>query len=132
MINLDKDQYSKAEVEELLKPVEKEVNDLKAIVAEGNKAIEKVKELEKANLASTIKLEMTKAGLDESMFDLVDAPDVKTAQAKIAKLVELNKKAKIDNSYKPDEHKTNNEYENAEKEKNTEKMISTKLSKLFA
>jgi hypothetical protein len=132
MIKLEKDTYTKDEVEELIKPVEKEINDLKAIAVEGNKAIEKVKELEKSNLSNTIKLEMTKAGLDESIFDLVDSPDVKTAQAKINKLVELKKAHKIDNSYKPeDRKKQDSEYEAAEKNGDIAGMLKTKFSKLF-
>lgn len=133
MIKLEKETYTAAEVQELLKPIEKEVLDLKGIVIEGNKAIDKVKELEKGNLTNAIKLEMTKAGLDaESMYDLVDAESVEKAQVKINKLIELKKQNKLNNSYKPeDKHKQTDEYSKHEKEGNVEGMLKSKLSTLF-
>lgn len=133
MIKLEKEQYSKAEVEELFKPYEKEITDLKAIVIEGNKAIDKVKELEKGNLTSAIKLEMTKNGLDpDAMFDLIDAESVEKAQAKINKILEMKKQQKIDNSFKPeDKHKQTDEYSKHEKDGNVEGMLKSKLSNLF-
>lgn len=136
MIKLDKEQYTKAEVEELFSPYAnyaKEIDDLKAIVVEGNKAIEKVKELEKGNLTNAIKLEMTKSGLDpDAMFDLIDAESVEKAQAKITKLVELKKQQKLDNSFKPeDKKKQNDEYSKHEKDGNVEGMLKSKLSTIF-
>jgi len=133
MLNLDKETYSKDEVIELFKPFETELTDLKNNVIEGNKAIEKVKELEKGNLTNSIKLEMTKLGLDpEVMFDLVEADSIEKAQAKITKLVEMKKQQKIDNSFRPeDKHSQTDEYSNAEKAGNVEGMLKSKLSKIF-
>ena len=131
-MELNKETYSKQEVEEMLKPLNKEINDLKGIVTEGNKAIEKVKELEKTNLDTAIKLEVTKAGLDpDDTFDLVSADTLEKAQEKIKKLYEMQKKLEIDSGYKPDNHKQNNDYEQAEKAGNIEQMIGSKLSKFF-
>jgi len=133
MLNLDdKDSYTKDEVIELFKPFETEITELKNNVIEGNKAIEKVKELEKDNLINSIKLELSKAGLDESMFDLVEADSVELAQAKIAKLSELKKQNKIDSSFRPeDKHKQTDEYADAEKQGDVQGMLKSKLSKLF-
>ncbi len=133
MLNLDKDSYSKDEVIELFKPFETEITELKNNVIEGNKAVDKVKELEKNNLTNSIKLEMTKVGLDpETMFDLVEAEDIEKATAKITKLVEMRKQNKIDNSFRPDDkHKQTDEYTNAEKAGNVEGMLKSKLSKIF-
>jgi hypothetical protein len=133
MIKLDKEQYTKSEVEEFFKPYEKEITDLKALVAEGNKAVEKLKELEKGNLTNAIKLEMIKNGLDpDSMYDLIDADSIEKAQAKINKLIELKKQNKFDNSFKPgDKHKQTDEYSKHEKEGNVEGMLKSKLSNLF-
>lgn len=131
-LKLEKENYSASEIQELFKPFEEEVSSLKSIVVEGNKAIEQVKTLEKTNLANTIKLEMNKAGIDESLFDLVDAPDVKAAELKINKLLEMRKNDKISTGYKPDEHKQNTEYEKMEKEGNVQGMLQNKFKKLFA
>lgn len=132
MLNLDKDSYSKDEVMELFEPFKQEITDIKTIAKEKDEALEKVKELEKGNLTNAIKLELTKAGLDpETMFDLVEAEDIGKATAKITKLVEMKKQQKIDNSFRPGEHKQNDEYSNAEKTGNVEGMLKSKLSKLF-
>lgn len=132
-MNLDKDVYTKQEVEEMLNPLNKEINDLKGIVAEGNKAIERVKELEKSNLDNAIKLEVTKAGLSaDEIFDLVSADSLEKAQEKINKLVEMQKKQKFDNSFKPeDKKKQSDEYSHAEKTGNVEGMLKSKLSTIF-
>lgn len=132
-MNLDKDVYTKQEVEEMLNPLNKEINDLKGIVAEGNKAIERVKELEKSNLDNAIKLEVTKSGLNpDDVYDLVTADSLEKAQEKINKLIELKKQNKLDNSFKPeDKKKQSDEYTNAEKQGNVEGMLKSKLSKIF-
>jgi hypothetical protein len=85
----------------------------------------------KNNLATAIKNEMLKAGLDESYFDLVEAEDVKKAQEKINKLVELKKKQDINNSYKPSDHKPDDSYSNFEKSGNVEGMIKSKITRFF-
>lgn len=133
MLNLDKEQYTKDEVMELFQPFESEITDLKINVVEGNKAIEKVKVLEKGNLTNAIKLEMTKNGLDpEAMYDLVDAESVEKAQRKISKILDMRKQGKLDNSFKPeDKHKQTDDYVAHEKNGNVEGMLKSKLSKLF-
>lgn len=121
-MNFDKDTFTKEEVKQLFK----ELNDL---VVSGNQAIEELQAEKKAN---AIKYELVKNGLDESMFDLVDAETVEKAQEKIKKLVELTKKQKLDNSFKPeDKKKASDEYSHAEKSGDVEKMVKTKISKLF-
>ena len=132
-MNFDKEVYTKQEVEEMLNPLNKEINDLKGIVAEGNKAIERVKELEKSNLDNAIKFEVTKAGFNaDEIFDLVSADSLEKAQEKINKIVEMTKKQKLDNSFKPeDKKKQSDEYSHAEKNGNVEGMLKSKLSTIF-
>lgn len=109
------DTYSKEEVQELFTEQEG-----------------KVTELTKSNLTNSIKLEMLKNGISEDMFDLVaDSTDLEDATKKITKLVELFKKKKVDNSYKPENHATDDEYSVAEKKGDTQSMLKSKLSKLF-
>lgn len=132
MLNLEKEQYSKEEVLELFKPFQEEITGFKTIAQERDGALEKVKELEKDNLVNSIKLEMTKAGLNETMFDLIEAETLEKAQAKIAKLVDMRKQNKIDNSFRPeDKHKQTDEYTQHEKNGDVQNMIKSKISKLF-
>ncbi len=132
MLNLDKDSYTKDEVMELFEPFKQEITDIKTIAQERDGALEKIKELEKGNLTNAIKLELSKAGLDESMLDLVQSESVELAQTKIAKLVEMRKQNKIDQSFRPeDKHKQGDEYSNAQKQGDVQGMLKSKLSKLF-
>lgn len=130
-MKLEKDNYTKEEVAEMLKSFEKQITDLNAKLEESNKAVEKVKELEQSNLTNAIKLEMVKAGLSEDLFDLVSADSVENAKSKIDKLVELQKADKIDNSYKPESRKNDDVYAKAEQKGDVKTMLTTKLSQLF-
>ena len=133
MLELEKDQYTKDEVMELFKPFGEQIEGLKAEVTKGNEAIERIAELESANLANSIKLEVTKAGLNiDEVFDLVNADTLEVAQGKIAKLVEISKKQKIDNSFKPqDKTGKTDDYSIFEKNNDVGGMLKSKLSKLF-
>jgi len=130
-MTLEKETYSKAEVEQMLSEYESKIQELEKSIADFETMKQQYAELQKVNVAVAIKNEMLKAGLDESYFDLVEAEDVKKAQEKINKLLELKKKQDIDNSYRPTDHKPDDSYSVAEKEKNVEGMIFSKLSKIF-
>lgn len=130
-MELNKDNYTKDEVQELIKELQGRIEDLTGQVEEGNKAVQRVKELEKSNLDNSIKLAMTKAGLGEELFDLVVADDLEKAQTKINKLVELQKAKDIDNSYKPESKRTEDQYKKLEKDGNVEGMLKHKLGRLF-
>lgn len=132
MIELNKDNYSKEEVQEMLAQYQSKIAEMEKQVADFENMKQQYSELQKTNLATQIKLEATKAGLDpDEVFDLIESDDIKKAQAKINKLVELKKKQDIDNSYRPTDHKPDDSYSVAEKEKNVEGMIFSKLSKIF-
>ncbi len=130
-MTLEKETYTKEEVEQMLSEYESKVQELEKSIADVETLKQQYSELQKVNVAVAIKNEMLKAGLDESYFDLVEAEDIKKAQEKINKLVELKKKQDIENSYKPNDHKTDDSYSVAEKEKNVEGMIFSKLNKIF-
>lgn len=124
-MELTQDTYTKEEVQALFTEQEGKVTDLTA-------KLDGFETLKKDNLSNSIKLEMLKNGLSEDLFDLVSADDVEVSKTKISKLVELNKKNKVDNSYKPEDHKnTDDEYSIAEKKGDTQSMLKSKLSKLF-
>lgn len=132
MIELTKETYSKEEVQEMLTQYETKIAELEKSVADFETVKQQYSELQKTNITTQIKLEATKAGLDpEEVFDLIESDDVKKAQEKINKLLELKKKQDIDNSYRPTDHKPDDSYSVAEKEKNVEGMIFSKLNKIF-
>jgi len=131
-MTLEKETYTKAEIEQMLSEYETKISDLEKQIADFENMKNQYAELQKTNLTTQIKLEATKAGLDpEEVFDLIEAEDVKKAQEKINKLLELKKKQDIDNSYRPTDHKPDDSYSVAEKEKNVEGMIFSKLNKIF-
>ncbi|NLY43151.1 MAG: hypothetical protein GX066_04115 [Clostridiaceae bacterium] len=132
MIELTKESYSKEEVQEILAQYETKIAELEKNIADVETLKQQYSELQKTNLTTQIKLEATKAGLDpEEVFDLIESDDIKKAQEKINKLLELKKKQDIENSYKPTDHKADDSYSVAEKEKNVEGMIFSKLNKIF-
>mgnify|MGYP000695571698 FL=1 len=131
MIELTKESYSKEEVQEMLTQYETKITELEKNIADVETLKQQYSELQKVNIAVAIKNEMLKAGLDESYFDLVEAEDVKKAQAKINKLVELKKKQDIENSYKPNDHKPDDSYSQFEKSGNVEGMLKSKITRLF-
>jgi len=131
-MTLEKETYSKAEVEQMLSEYESKIQELEKSIADFETMKQQYAELQKTNLSTQIKLEATKAGLDpEEVFDLIESDDIKKAQEKINKLLELKKKQDIENSYKPTDHKPDDSYSVAEKEKNVEGMIFSKLNKIF-
>jgi len=131
-MTLEKETYSKAEVEQMLSEYETKIAELEKNIADVETLKQQYAELQKDNLATQIKLEATKAGLDvEQVFDLIDSDSLEKAQAKINKLVELKKKQDIDNSYRPTDHKPDDSYSQFEKSGNVEGMLKSKISRLF-
>jgi len=131
-MTLEKETYSKAEVEQMLTDYQTKISDLEKQIADFENIKNQYAELQKTNLATQIKLEATKAGLDvEQVFDLIDSDSVEKAQAKINKLLELKKKQDIENSYKPSDHKPDDSYSNFEKSGNVEGMLKSKISRFF-
>jgi hypothetical protein len=130
-LELKKEQYTKQEVQEMLKGLNKQVADLTVNLTTATEKAKEIDTLKKDNLNNSIKVEMLKNGLDESLFDLVVSDDLEGSKTKITKLMDLQKKQKIDNSYKPNEHKNDDAYSVAEKNKDVEGMLKSKFSKLF-
>lgn len=131
-MTLEKETYSKAEVEQMLTDYQTKISDLEKQIADFENMKNQYAELQKTNLATQIKLEATKAGLDiEQVFDLIDSDSLEKAQAKINKLLELKKKQDIENSYKPSDHKPDDSYSNFEKSGNVEGMLKSKISRFF-
>lgn len=131
-MNLDKDTYTKEEVQELLANVSKEheskIAEFQSKVQEYE---QKIAELQNAQLNNQIKMEMLKAGLNEDLFDLVYDSDVEKAKAKIGKLVELKAKQAQIPPYQPTDYKKEDLYAKAESKGDVKTMLNAKLSKLF-
>lgn len=131
-MNLDKENYSRNEVEQMLSEYETKIAELEKNIADFENMKQQYAELQKTNLSTQIKLEATKAGLDvEQVFDLIDSDSLEKAQAKINKLLELKKKQDIENSYKPSDHKPDDSYSVAEKEKKCRRYDFFKTLKNF-
>ncbi len=62
----------------------------------------------------------------------LDANDEKAMKTKVQELKKVLESRKIDNSFKPEPHKRQDAYMQAEKDGNVTGMISAKLSKIFA
>ena len=70
-MELKKEQYTKQEVQEMLKGLNKQVADLTVNLTTATEKAKEIDTLKKDNLNNSIKVEMLKNGLDESLFDLV-------------------------------------------------------------
>ena len=139
-MELNKDNYTKEEVQEMLKGYDAKIQAFTTKLNDSNLQLEnldkqqkQIESLTKSNLESSIKVEMLKNGLSEDMFDLVaDSTDIESASNKINKLLELKKKSDIDNGYKPQEHTAQQTaYEEAQKKNDVTGMLKAKMSKLF-
>ncbi|HHV64748.1 MAG TPA: hypothetical protein GXX46_06740, partial [Peptococcaceae bacterium] len=64
MIELNKDNYSKEEVQEMLAQYQSKIAELEKNIADVETLKQQYSELQKTNLTTQIKLEATKAGLD--------------------------------------------------------------------
>jgi|SRR5690606_2364995 len=131
-MTLEKETYTKEEIEQMLSEYESKIQELEKSVADFETVKQQYSELQKTNITTQIKLEATKAGLDpEEVFDLIDSDSLEKAQAKINKLVELKKKQDIENSYKPNDHKADDSYSQFEKSGNVEGMLKSKITRFF-
>jgi DNA repair ATPase RecN len=139
-MKLEKDSYTKEEVQEILKEYNTKIEDFTTKLNDSNSQLEnldkqkkQIESLTKSNLENSIKVEMLKNGLSEDMFDLVaDSKDLDAATNKINKLLDLKKKSDVSNGYKPTEHNAQQTaYEEAQKKNDVAGMLKAKMSKLF-
>lgn len=108
------------ERDELLKFKPKELSD-------DEKAIQtKQQELFTKEVSLTLK----EKGL-EQFAEFLTGDSIEHINGKAGTLQTILKELKVDNSYKPDKHKSTDQYSQFEKDKNTTGMIGSKLSKLF-
>lgn len=127
-MELNQDNYSKEEVENLLKDLTAKVTTLSEGVTASKTTID---ELTSKNLTLAIESEVIKSGLDLEVIDLVTAEDLEKSKAKIVKLKELQEKNKKESGYVPEGRKSTNDYENHESKGNVSGMLLSKINKIF-
>lgn len=131
----EKESYTLEEVKGLVEGWKSEVAELvstkDATIEELNSKVEGIAELEKSNKDLTIKHLALQNGIGEDMLDLIADDDLEVVSAKIAKLKELTKKQEIDNSYKPEQKRKDDDYSKAEKSNDVEGMLKSKLGRIF-
>lgn len=131
-MDLTKETYTQEEVKQILEEYNKQIAELTANLTQAQEQAKTLEDLQKQNLEANIKLELLKNGLNEDVIDLVFDSDIEKAKAKIQKLSEITQKNDLSNAYVPNNHKANDEYLEAQKNKDVEGMIRAKLSKIFS
>lgn len=130
-----KEQYTLEEVQALVESfkakVEETINAKDETIAGLTTEVEKVKELTKSNHDLSIKNLAIKNGISEDMLDLIVDEDLEKVQSKIDKLKSITKEKEIDNSYKPENKRSEDGYEKAIKSNDVEGALKHKLGRLF-
>lgn len=131
----EKEQFTLEEVKELATKWKGEVEEAisaKDIELEKFKDID-VDELQSQNKQLQQKNLALKNNIDEDVIEFVIDEDLDKMQEKIDKFKDLTKEKEIDNSFKPEKKKSDNDqYEKAIKDGNVEGALRHKLGKLFA
>lgn len=131
----EKESFTLEEVQQLVQGWKSGVTELvstkDATIEELNTKVEGIAELEKSNKDLSIKHLALQSGIGEDMIDLIADDDLEVVNSKIAKLKELTKKQDIDNSYKPEQKRKDDDYAKAEKGNDVEGMLKSKLGRLF-
>lgn len=113
---------------EVLNPVQQEL--VKYQPAEKSDA-EKELEQKQADLwQKEVNLTLKEEGLN-AFAEFFNVKDSEELTAKVKKFKEIITNMKIDNSYKPNDHKSTDKYSQHEKSGNVVGMIETKLASLF-
>lgn len=113
---------------DVLNPLQQELLQYKPVdKSEAEQALEqKQAEIWQKEVSLTLKSE----GL-EAFAEFFNANDADELTAKVQKFKGIINDMKIDNSYKPSDHKTSDKYSQHEKSGNVVGMIETKLASLF-
>ncbi|MCR2042616.1 hypothetical protein NSA23_00665 [Anaerosalibacter massiliensis] len=131
----EKETYTLEEVKELVNQfqgqVEETITTKDTTIQELNEKVEGVEELDKRNKELSQKNLALKNGIDEEIIEFVVDEDLEKMQEKIDKFKELTKEKEIDESFKPEKKRNDDQYTKAEKEGNVQSMIGSKLERLF-
>lgn len=114
---------------EILTPIQTELKGLKPTPKTDKE--KEIEEKEKELWAKEKSLHIKEKGLSD-FADFINGNTIEELDKGIEKLNTILASKKLNNSYIPDGHKTPDAYSIAEKNKNVEGMIGSKLSKLFS
>lgn len=118
-------------LEKELIPIQSELEEVKSKLPKTLTEEEKALQTKQQELfQKEVNLTLKEKGLDK-FADFFNVEKIEDLQVKIEKFQTTLKELKLDNSYKPNDHKNTDEYSKFEKEKNTTGMIASKLSDLF-
>ena len=114
---------------EILTPIQTELATLKPATKTDKEIALEAKEAELWNKEKS--LHIKEKGLSD-FADFINGESLEDLDKSIEKLNAILEAKKLNNSYIPEGHKTTDAYSVAEKNKNVEGMIGSKLSKLFS
>lgn len=131
----EKETYTLEEVKELVEgfktAVEETITTKDTTIQELNEKVEGVEELQKNNYDLQVKNLAIKNGLDEDMLDLIYDEDIEKVESKIEKIKSITKEKEIDESFKPEKKRNDDQYEKAIKDGDIEGSLKYKFQKLF-
>lgn len=116
-------------VAEELTPIQTELEGLKPTPKTDKE--KEIEEKEKELWAKEKSLHIKEKGLSD-FADFINGESLEDLDKSIEKLNTILEAKKLNNSYIPQDHKTTDAYSIAEKNKDTQGMIGSKLSKLFS
>lgn len=114
---------------EILTPIQTELEGLKPTPKTDKE--KEIEEKEKELWAKEKSLYIKEKGLSD-FADFINGESLEDLDKSIEKLNTILEAKKLNNSYIPQDHKTTDAYSIAEKNKDTQGMIGSKLSKLFS
>ena len=131
----EKETYTLEEVKELVEgfktAVEETIKSKDTTIQELNEKVEGVEELQEQHQNLSIKNLMLKNNIDDDLFDLVADDDLEVVETKIEKLKSITKEKEIDESFKPEKKRNDDQYEKAIQGNDVESAIKFKFNKLF-
>lgn len=114
---------------EILAPIQTELEGLKPVPKTDKE--KEIETKEKELWAKEKSLHIKEKGLSD-FADFINGESIEDLDKSIEKLNAILEAKKLNNSYIPEGHKTTDAYSVAEKNKDTQGMIGSKLSKLFS
>ena len=113
---------------DILAPIQTELSTLKPVAKTDKEKAMDAKEITLWNKEKS--LHIKEKGLSD-FADFFDGKTIEDLDKQVEKLNKVLEAKKLNNSYVPEGHKQTDAYANAEKNKDTQSMIGSKLSKLF-
>lgn len=113
---------------DILNPIMAERDALKPLIK--SEAENQLEHREQELFQKEISFELKQSGLSD-FAEFFNVKDSEQLQEKIIKLNTILNERQIKNSYVPENHKSQSQYEQAQSKGNVQDMISAKLSKVF-